>query len=1095
MCTERLLRLVHPRGVLTLLMLLALVLASCLVPLPTAAAIPAAAIAQAPARITVVDDAAYAPFAFLDANNQPAGITIDLWKLWSRKTGIAVDFHLMQWDAALEAVRSGRADAVGGLFATEERRQFFAFSQPFFTLTTSLFFHKQITGIRGLEDLQGFPVGVVAGDSAIELIRVQLPTAQLLEYPDAGALVEAAVRGQVNVFVVDAEAGRFYLARHDHKGLIREASRPVAVNEVMTAVRQENTALLDVIQQGFNRITSEEIKQVMSGWGGKKHHLPLAREAILFYSAIALAVLGAIICWNVLLRRAVARSLREVEERNRELGESERRFTQLFNSAPIPMAFAAEADGFCATTWNDAWYQSFGYPRELAHGRSGLDIGLWPDIEERKRVIDLAQELTGVAEFETRLRRHDGAIRTCSLYGRFIGTTGNRLLMVVYLDITETRRAEQALRESEARFSKAFALSPAPMVISDIHSGCFIDVNEQWLRMLGYSHEETIGSTSFAQQIWEIPQERVRLGKLLRKQGSFLDEPIRFFTKSGSIRDALWSAVVINLGGSEVMLSLIHDETERKRAEEELRDSESYNKVLFHDAHIPLAVIDPQSSRFMTANQAAVHIYGFDAPEPLLGLTPWDLSPPVQEGGRASEDLANELLQQVMTVGSVVFEWRHCRPDGTEWESEIHLISFYHRQRRLIQVSLQDITGRKQAEREREKLQAQLLQSQKMESIGRLAGGVAHDFNNMLSVIVGHTELMLRRGETNASQQAHMQGILEAAQRSADLTRQLLAFARKQTVAPQVLDLNQTVGGMLKMLRRLIGEDIELIWLPGTGTGQVNMDPSQIDQVLVNLCVNARDAIGGPGRITIETDMVALTAPEETSLEGVEPGEYALLLVSDTGSGIEAELLPHLFEPFFTTKELGKGTGLGLATVYGIVRQNNGLVRVSSEPGQGTAVRIYLPRHRGRAERILDAALPVATVPGTETILLVEDEAMILDIGRTMLEMLGYRVLAASTPGEALHLAREHSGDIHLLLTDVIMPEMNGRDLARQLLSLFPDVKRLFMSGYTADVIAHHGVLDEGVHFLQKPFTLETLTAKVRGALESTPAPVNGPPL
>ncbi len=1092
MCIDRLLRLACPPGVLALLMLLALVFSPGLPAVAADKALPAAA--QAPTRITVVDDAAYAPFAFLDANNQPAGIAIDLWQLWSRKTGIAVNFHLMQWDAALEEVRSGRADAVGGLFATGERRRSLAFSQPFFSLTTALFFHKQISGIRGLEDIQGFPVGVVAGDSAIELIRTQLPTAQLLEYPDAGALVEAAVHGQVKVFVVDGIVGRFYLARYDLKGLIREASRPVAVNEMMTAVRLENTALLGVIQQGFNRITSEEIKQIMTAWEGKKHHLPLTRETVFFYGILLLTVVAAIVCWNVLLRRAVARSLREVESRNRELGESERRFTQLFNSAPIPMAFAAESDGFSATTWNDAWYQSFGYPREQAHGRSGGEIGLWHDADDRRRMIELTQQLLGVSEFETRLRRFDGTIRTCSLYGRFIGTAGNRLLMVVYIDITETRRAEQALRESEARFSKAFALSPAPMVISDILTGRFIDVNEQWLRMLGYSREETIGSTSFAQQIWEVPEERVRLGQLLRRAGSFLDEPIRFVTKAGAIRDALWSAVVINLGGSEVMLSLIHDETERKRAEEELRDSESYNKVLFHDAHIPMAVIDPQTSCFMDANQAAVRIYGFDNTESLMGIRPRDLSPPTQEDGRASEDLASEHLQRVMEAGSTVFEWRHRRPDGSEWDSEVHLIAFCHRQRRLIQVSLQDITGRKQAEREREKLQAQLLQSQKMESIGRLAGGVAHDFNNMLSVIVGHAELMLRRGDANAAQQSHLQGVLEAAQRSADLTRQLLAFARKQTVAPQVLDLNQTVGGMLKMLGRLIGEDIELLWQPGTGIGQINMDPSQVDQVLVNLCVNARDAIGGPGRITIATDVAALTRSEETELEGVAPGDYALLAVSDTGSGIESELLPHLFEPFFTTKELGKGTGLGLATVYGIVRQNHGLIRVTSEPGQGTTVHIYLPLHRGRAERMAEVSEVAPPVPGSETILLVEDEVMILDIGRTMLEMLGYRVLAASTPGEALRLAREHSGDIHLLLTDVIMPEMNGRDLARQLLSLYPDIKRLFMSGYTADVIAHHGVLDEGVHFLQKPFTLETLTAQVHGALESIPAPGNGPP-
>jgi CheY-like chemotaxis protein len=297
---------------------------------------------------------------------------------------------------------------------------------------------------------------------------------------------------------------------------------------------------------------------------------------------------------------------------------------------------------------------------------------------------------------------------------------------------------------------------------------------------------------------------------------------------------------------------------------------------------------------------------------------------------------------------------------------------------------------------------------------------------------------------------------------------------------------------MLKMVRRLIGEDIELAWQPGTEAGRILMDPSQLNQVLINLCVNARDAIEEKGRITIESKAVALDAAFCDGLEDGEPGEYVLLTVRDNGSGIDQELVPHLFEPFFTTKELGKGTGLGLATLYGIVKQNNGLIRMESTPGKGTAFHVYLPRFRGNSEHHRESVETPSPESGSETILLVEDETMILDIGKTMLEMVGYRVLTASTPGEALRLARKHAGEIHLLMTDVVMPEMNGRDLARQILSLYPNIKRLFMSGYTADVIAHHGVLDEGVHFLQKPFTLESLTAKVRDVLEADHTPGNG---
>jgi len=383
-------------------------------------------------------------------------------------------------------------------------------------------------------------------------------------------------------------------------------------------------------------------------------------------------------------------------------------------------------------------------------------------------------------------------------------------------------------------------------------------------------------------------------------------------------------------------------------------------------------------------------------------------------------------------------------------------------------VAYGDITERKLAEEEHKQLQAQLVQAQKMESVGRLAGGVAHDFNNMLGVILGHTEMALERLDPDQPLFADLQEVRKAAERSADLTRQLLAFARKQTVAPKVLDLNETVSGMLKMLQRLIGEGIDLAWLPGKALGPVKMDPSQIDQILANLCVNARDAIAGVGKVTIETDNTTFDEAYCADHPGFLQGEYAMLAVSDSGCGMDAETLGHLFEPFFTTKDLGKGTGLGLATVYGAVKQNNGFINVYSEPGQGTTFKIYLPRHKAKAPVRADAATADPVKGGHETILLVEDEPEILRVTTMMLERMGYDVMGAKTPGEAIRLAREHTGRIDLLMTDVVMPEMNGRDLAGNLLSIYPGIKRLFMSGYTANVIAHHGVLDEGVNFIQK---------------------------
>jgi CheY-like chemotaxis protein len=354
----------------------------------------------------------------------------------------------------------------------------------------------------------------------------------------------------------------------------------------------------------------------------------------------------------------------------------------------------------------------------------------------------------------------------------------------------------------------------------------------------------------------------------------------------------------------------------------------------------------------------------------------------------------------------------------------------------------------------------------------------------MLTVILGNTDNALAKLSEQDPMHKRLESIKSAAQRSANLTRQLLAFARKQTIDPQVLDLNDTVPSMLKMLQRLIGEDIELVWVPGHDLWKVKIDPSQIDQILANLLVNARDAIEGIGKVTIETASRVLDDASCAGHAGLVPGEYVLLTLSDTGAGMSKETLDHIFEPFFTTKAVGEGTGLGLATVYGIVKQNGGFIDIYSESGTGTILKIYLPRHVGEGtEASLEPVIELPEGRG-ETVLLAEDEIAVLEISKRNLEGLGYTVLGAQTPGEAIRQAGAHAGEIHMLLTDMVMPGMNGRELAARIQAIRPGLKVLFMSGYTADTIAHDGILDKGVQFIQKPFTLLDLACKVRKTLE-----------
>ncbi len=386
--------------------------------------------------------------------------------------------------------------------------------------------------------------------------------------------------------------------------------------------------------------------------------------------------------------------------------------------------------------------------------------------------------------------------------------------------------------------------------------------------------------------------------------------------------------------------------------------------------------------------------------------------------------------------------------------------------------------------KDREALQAQLVQAQKMESVGRLAGGVAHDFNNILSVIIGFSELAMERVTPDDPLHEDLQEILTAAGRSRDITHQLLTFARKETISPVILDLNACVENMLKILRRLIGEDINLTWLPDDHLLPVLMDRSQLEQILANLCINARDAIADVGNITIKTETKVMN---NCPINHGDPqtGEYVLLRISDTGKGMDKETLDNIFEPFFTTKGVGQGTGLGLATVHGIIQQNNGFVNVYSEVGKGTTFTIYLPQQRG--EIAVENPLPATKgVKGNgEHLLVVEDETSILKLARQILVNQGYHVNTAQTPFEALEIAKDLGGAIDLLITDVVMPGMNGKELAEQLKKMNPQIKCIYMSGYTANVIAHRGVLDKGLHFIQKPFQANKLIAAARAVLDT----------
>jgi PAS domain S-box-containing protein len=511
---------------------------------------------------------------------------------------------------------------------------------------------------------------------------------------------------------------------------------------------------------------------------------------------------------------------------------------------------------------------------------------------------------------------------------------------------------------------------------------------------------------------------------------------------------------------------------ERKQAEEDLLKEKTLLKAIIDNIPVMLTRYNPDAN-MLYLNKEFEKKIGWNTEE----VQDIDMMEKVYPDPDYRQQAMDYMLKASLEWREFTVMSKSGEPIDSEWSN------FRMKDGTQIGIGI-DITERKQAEEEKVQLEAQYRQAQKMESIGRLAGGVAHDFNNALSVITSFSELALDDIDPKDQLHEDLTEILTAARRAADTTRQLLVFARKQNITPIVLDFNESIESTLKILRRLIGEDIALAWLPGSNLWPVKMDPSQIDQILANLCVNARDAIEGVGKISIESKNVTFDEEYCTEHPGFISGEFVQLSLSDSGCGMDKATLDNIFEPFFTTKEMDKGTGLGLATVYGIIKQNNGFINVYSEPDQGTTIKIYLPRQGAKADEISEDSTEKTPSGQGETILVVEDDRAILKFMERNLKELDYTVMTSTHPEKVMDMIRAHTGKIHLLITDVIMPKMNGRDLAQQLQSICPDMKCIYMSGYTADVITDKGVLDKGENFIQKPFSKKKLAELVRNVLD-----------
>ncbi len=991
----------------------------------------------------------YPPFCVVGPAGRADGFSVELLRETLAAMGYPVTFRTGDWSDVLAWLENGEVQVLPLVGRTPEREAKFDFTFPYMSLHGAIVVREGTTGIRDLADLRGLQVAVMRNDNAEEFLRrndlgIHIHTTRTFEQALKGLSL-----GRYDAVLIQRLVA-LRLIQESGLANLRIINKPVDGfrQDFCFAVKKGDAATLALLNEGLALVMADgTFRRLHARWFATMElpsHRPLVVGGDENYPPYEyLDDKGEPAGYNVALTRAIAREMgMDVEIR-------------LGPWAAIRDALArGEIDALQGMLYSTVRDRDFDFtpPHTVNHYVGVVRAGT---MAPPSTVADLAGMSIVVQEGDI---MHDFAAEN---------GLGTRLSVV--------NAQEDALRELALGLHDcALVARLTALYWIEEHGWKNLEVGRQPLLSPGYCYAVPKGRQALLSHLGDglkTLDETGEYRRIYEKWMGVYEEP----------SPALKTMMRYGLAGVAVLLLALacfilwswslRRQVIKKTAQ--LQVSADRFRMFAELAPVGIVISDEQENTLYTSAKFT-EMFGYTMDDMPSVKDWWELAYPDEQVRQRAKKNWQDIVEKARQTGSDTEPLEYpvvCR-DGTVRRIEFRMASTG----KLNVVVFIDVT-------EREKLHAQLMQAQKMESVGRLAGGVAHDFNNMLSVIMGYTELAMGKTAQEDDLWEDLEEIHTAARRSADITRQLLAFARQQTISPQVLDMNATVESLLKMLTPLIGEDIDLSWKPEKDLWSVKMDPTQINQILANLCVNARDAIRGVGRITIETGNVTLDQAYCNDHQGFKPGSFVLLAVSDDGCGMDAATRSNIFDPFFTTKETGKGTGLGLATVYGIVKQNNGFINVYSEPGKGTTFRLYLPRHSEKIDEIEITDTGQVPAGHGETILVVEDEEAILRLASTILENLGYDVLTAPGPAEALELAGSLDKPLHLLITDVVMPEMNGRDLAERLKQRFSGLKVLFMSGYTANVIAHRSVLDPGVNFIQKPFSNRDLAAEVRRAM------------
>ncbi len=750
-----------------------------------------------------------------------------------------------------------------------------------------------------------------------------------------------------------------------------------------------------------------------------------------------------------------------------------RSLAAVFDRAPLMITVSALEDGRYLEV-NEAFTRVTGYTREDAVGRTSVEIGFITP-EDRETLRQHVVEHGRVDNLELALRHKSGAPVHCLYSGELMEIDGHRRLVSMAVDITERQQAAKALRDSEQRYREMFEKNRSVKLLIDPRDGRIVDANPAATRFYGSSRDQLTALRIMDINTMTDAEVKAEMAAAVAEDRGMFH--FRHRVAGGEIRDVdVYSSPVV-VGGRKMLYSIIHDVTEQRRAEAELRRL----AAAIEQVGEAIVMTDPDGA-IEYVNPAFTVISGYSAEE-AIGNTPRLL-----QSGEHSQEFYQELWGTI-TSGQTWqgrFVNRNKAGDRYVESSTISPVLGPDGSIENYVAVKRDITEQERLHEEREQLRAQYHQAQKMEAVGRLAGGVAHDLNNLLTPVLGYSELLIEDLAADAGSRQLAEQIFTVAVRARELVGQLLAFGRRQPLEIQVVDLNESIERFIPLLRRTIREDIVIHWQPAERALWVRVDEGQLEQVLMNLAVNAQDAMHGGGEIHIATAMLDLTSSDDRQGHDVEPGRYVALGVADTGEGMGTAVRERAFEPFFTTKPLGEGTGLGLSTVHGIVTQHGGRISLASEPGEGTELTVLFPSvAKGRPKAVTRAPASGSSQRGHETVLVVEDDETVRVLVVSILSRFGYEVLEARSGEEALRILATQADTIQLLVTDVIMPGMDGKELADQVLAAAPNVRVLFMSGYPAKVIAGQTLLHDGADIIQKPFTVATFLARVRAVLSS----------